>query len=40
MEVKITFEDPKAYNKPWTISMNSDLMPDTELLEPDDYVAR
>jgi len=33
MEVQITFNDPKAYNKPWTISMNAELMPDTELLE-------
>jgi hypothetical protein len=33
MDVKITFEDPKAYNKPWTVSMNADLVTDTELLE-------
>jgi hypothetical protein len=33
MELKITFNDPKAYNKPWTISMNADLVTDTELLE-------
>jgi hypothetical protein len=33
MEVKITFDDPKAYNKPWTISMTAELVTDTELLE-------
>jgi hypothetical protein len=33
MELKITFDDPKAYNKLWTISMNADLVTDTELLE-------
>jgi hypothetical protein len=33
MELKTTFEDPKAYTRAWTISMNVDLRPDTELLE-------
>jgi len=33
MELKTTFDDPKAYARPWTISMDVDLMPDTELLE-------
>jgi hypothetical protein len=33
MELKMTFNDPKAYARPWTISLDVDLMPDTELLE-------
>jgi hypothetical protein len=33
MELKTTFDDPKAYTRPWTISIGVELMPDTELLE-------
>jgi hypothetical protein len=33
MELKMTFDDPKAYARPWTISINAELTPDTELLE-------
>jgi hypothetical protein len=33
MELKMTFDDPKAYARPWTISFNAELAPDTELLE-------
>jgi hypothetical protein len=33
MEMQITFEDPKAYARPWTISFNASLAPDTEMLE-------
>jgi hypothetical protein len=33
LELKMTFNDPKAYARPWTISLDVDLMPDTELLE-------
>jgi hypothetical protein len=33
MDLKITFEDPKAYTRPWTIAVNVEMMPDTELLE-------
>jgi hypothetical protein len=33
MELKVTFDDPKAYARPWTISINAELTPDTELLE-------
>jgi len=33
MELKMTFQDPKVYARPWTISMDIVLMPDTELLE-------
>jgi hypothetical protein len=31
--VEMTFSDPNAYSRSWTISLNIDLMPDTELLE-------
>jgi hypothetical protein len=33
LELKMTFDDPKAYAHPWTISFNAELAPDTELLE-------
>ena len=33
LELQMTFEDPKIYARPWTISLDVDLMPDTELLE-------
>jgi hypothetical protein len=33
LDLKMTFDDPKAYNRPWTIALTVDLMPDTELLE-------
>ena len=33
MDLGITFDDPKAYTRPWTISVEMVLMPDTELLE-------
>jgi hypothetical protein len=33
MQVRMTFEDPKAYTRPWTISLDAELVPDTELLE-------
>jgi hypothetical protein len=33
MELQMTFADPNIYSRPWTISLNVDLMPDTELLE-------
>jgi hypothetical protein len=33
MDLKMTFDDPKAYARPWTISFNAELTPDTELLE-------
>jgi hypothetical protein len=33
IELKATFEDPKAYNKPWTIEVKVEFMPDTEMLE-------
>lgn len=33
MDVQITFSDPKAYNRAWTISFVATLVPDTNLLE-------
>jgi hypothetical protein len=33
MQVDITVEDPKAYTKPFTVRVNHQLMPDTELME-------
>jgi hypothetical protein len=33
MEIEFTFNDPKAYTKPWTVKVPFELMPDTELLE-------
>jgi hypothetical protein len=33
MQVQMTFDDPKTYTRPWTISVNAMLMPDTDLLE-------
>jgi hypothetical protein len=33
MELHITIDDPKAYSKPWTVTEQVHLLPDTELLE-------
>jgi hypothetical protein len=33
MEVQLTIDDPKAYAKPWTVTMPWDLLPDTDLLD-------
>jgi len=33
MELKMTFSDPKIYSRPWTIDVELELAPDTELLE-------
>ncbi len=33
MEIEITIDDAKAYTKPWTITEQARLMPDTELME-------
>lgn len=33
MQLQITIDDPKAYTKPWTMTLNPQLVPDTELLE-------
>lgn len=33
MQLSMTFDDPKTYTRPWTISMDVQLAPDTELIE-------
>lgn len=33
VDLQVTFSDPKAYKKPWTISYGVNLAPDTEMLE-------
>lgn len=33
MEIQITFSDPMAYTRAWTINLQAELMADTELLE-------
>lgn len=33
MELKMTFSDPKIYSRSWTIDVELELVPDTELLE-------
>jgi hypothetical protein len=33
VNVEITIDDPKAYTKPWTVSFQWELVPDTELLD-------
>ena len=33
MDVQITIDDSKAYTRPWTITENFELQPDTELIE-------
>jgi hypothetical protein len=33
MEIQFTFDDPKAYTKPWTVTVPFDLLPDTEIIE-------
>jgi len=33
LDVTVTFDDPGAYEKPWTLSVPMELFPDTELLE-------
>jgi|HubBroStandDraft_6_1064221.scaffolds.fasta_scaffold402366_1 hypothetical protein len=33
MQIDITIEDPKAYTKPFTVRVNHQLMPNTELME-------
>ncbi|MEP7353511.1 MAG: hypothetical protein ABI824_09805 [Acidobacteriota bacterium] len=33
LEVSLTVDDPKAYTKPWTVSLNQFLVLDTELID-------
>jgi hypothetical protein len=33
LEVEVTFDDPKAYTRPWTLPMEFTLIPDGQLIE-------
>jgi hypothetical protein len=33
LQIEVTIDDPKAYTKPWTVTVYQKLMPDTELIE-------
>jgi hypothetical protein len=33
MDIEVTIDDPKAYTKPWSVTQQLALQPDTELLE-------
>jgi hypothetical protein len=33
MEIEVTVDDPKAYTRPWTVTIRQRLMPDDELIE-------
>ena len=33
MEIAITVDDPKAYTKPWTVTLNHTIRLDTDLLD-------
>ena len=33
LEIEVTIDDPKAYTRPWTVTVYQRLMPDTELIE-------
>ncbi len=33
LEVQVTVNDPKMYSKPWTVTMNQELVVDTELID-------
>jgi hypothetical protein len=33
LEIQITVDDPKAYTKPWTVTVRQKIWVDTELIE-------
>jgi hypothetical protein len=33
LEIEVTIDDPKAYTKPWTVTVHQRIMADTELIE-------
>jgi len=33
LEIDVTVDDPKAYTKPWSVTVKQRLMPDNELME-------
>ena len=33
LEIEVTIDDPKAYTKPWTVTVHQRIMLDTDLIE-------
>jgi hypothetical protein len=33
MDIEFTFDDPKAYTKPWSVTVPFELLPDTDIIE-------
>src|SRR3954468_18134692 len=33
MDLDVTYSDPKAYSKPWTVAVRAELAPNTEMIE-------
>ena len=33
LAVQVTIDDPKAYTKPWSVNLNFEYAPDTDLIE-------
>ena len=33
MEIRVTVDDPKAYTKPWTVTIKERLIADAELID-------
>jgi hypothetical protein len=33
LEIEVTVDDPKAYTRPWTVTIKNEIMLDTELIE-------
>ena len=33
LEIEVTFDDPKAYTKPWTVTLRQQFAADTELID-------
>ncbi len=33
LQIQVTIDDPKAYTKPWTVTVHQRLLPDTDLIE-------
>jgi hypothetical protein len=33
LEIQLTIDDPKAYTKPWTVTIKERLIVDTELID-------
>ena len=33
LEIEVTVDDPKAYTRPWTVTLRQQFAPDTELID-------